>query len=87
MAEQLAENYHNTWGRKKKLELEAKGETPPQIWGDPLGHPRDAPGTPPAPGQPGWDPSPKLGVQVLIGGVQALIGGVHVLVWGVGDPP
>lgn len=26
MAEQLAENYHNTWGRKKKLELEAKGE-------------------------------------------------------------
>ncbi|XP_038623542.1 ryanodine receptor 1 isoform X2 [Tachyglossus aculeatus] len=25
MAEQLAENYHNTWGRKKKLELEAKG--------------------------------------------------------------
>uniref|UniRef100_A0A8D0GF69 Ryanodine receptor 1 n=1 Tax=Sphenodon punctatus TaxID=8508 RepID=A0A8D0GF69_SPHPU len=28
MAEQLAENYHNTWGRKKKLELEAKGESP-----------------------------------------------------------
>lgn len=28
MAEQLAENYHNTWGRKKKLELEAKGENP-----------------------------------------------------------
>lgn len=26
MAEQLAENYHNTWGRKKKQELEAKGE-------------------------------------------------------------
>jgi len=26
MAEQLAENYHNTWGRKKKLELQAKGE-------------------------------------------------------------
>uniref|UniRef100_A0A8C3P882 Ryanodine receptor 1 n=1 Tax=Chrysemys picta bellii TaxID=8478 RepID=A0A8C3P882_CHRPI len=25
MAEQLAENYHNTWGRKKKQELEAKG--------------------------------------------------------------
>ncbi|XP_061072692.1 ryanodine receptor 1b isoform X3 [Conger conger] len=25
MAEQLAENYHNTWGRKKKLELHAKG--------------------------------------------------------------
>uniref|UniRef100_A0A670ZXD0 Ryanodine receptor 1 n=1 Tax=Pseudonaja textilis TaxID=8673 RepID=A0A670ZXD0_PSETE len=25
MAEQLAENYHNTWGRKKKLELESKG--------------------------------------------------------------
>ena len=25
-AEQLAENYHNTWGRKKKQELEAKGE-------------------------------------------------------------
>uniref|UniRef100_A0A1A8C289 Ryanodine receptor 1b (Skeletal) n=1 Tax=Nothobranchius kadleci TaxID=1051664 RepID=A0A1A8C289_NOTKA len=25
MAEQLAENYHNTWGRKKKLELQAKG--------------------------------------------------------------
>lgn len=35
MAEQLAENYHNTWGRKKKLELEAKGEgahpTPAQV--------------------------------------------------------
>lgn len=30
MAEQLAENYHNTWGRKKKQELEAKGKgTPP----------------------------------------------------------
>ena len=28
MAEQLAENYHNTWGRKKKQELEAKGEAP-----------------------------------------------------------
>lgn len=28
MAEQLAENYHNTWGRKKKQELEAKGEQP-----------------------------------------------------------
>lgn len=26
MAEQLAENYHNTWGRKKKLELQAKGD-------------------------------------------------------------
>uniref|UniRef100_A0A672NYN4 Ryanodine receptor 1 n=1 Tax=Sinocyclocheilus grahami TaxID=75366 RepID=A0A672NYN4_SINGR len=25
MAEQLAENYHNTWGRKKKMELQAKG--------------------------------------------------------------
>nr|KAF6411638.1 ryanodine receptor 1 [Rousettus aegyptiacus] len=25
MAEQLAENYHNTWGRKKKQELETKG--------------------------------------------------------------
>ncbi|TMS07041.1 Ryanodine receptor 1 [Larimichthys crocea] len=25
MAEQLAENYHNTWGRKKKVELQAKG--------------------------------------------------------------
>nr|XP_033809949.1 ryanodine receptor 1 isoform X11 [Geotrypetes seraphini] len=25
MSEQLAENYHNTWGRKKKQELEAKG--------------------------------------------------------------
>ncbi|XP_064408728.1 ryanodine receptor 1 isoform X5 [Latimeria chalumnae] len=25
MAEQLAENYHNTWGRKKKQELEVKG--------------------------------------------------------------
>ncbi|XP_050977786.1 ryanodine receptor 1 isoform X3 [Labeo rohita] len=25
MAEQLAENYHNTWGRKKKIELQAKG--------------------------------------------------------------
>lgn len=27
MAEQLAENYHNTWGRKKKLELQSKGVT------------------------------------------------------------
>lgn len=27
MAEQLAENYHNTWGRKKKQELETKGES------------------------------------------------------------
>lgn len=27
MAEQLAENYHNTWGRKKKMELQAKGKT------------------------------------------------------------
>ncbi|MGH0168034.1 UNVERIFIED_CONTAM: hypothetical protein FKN15_062582 [Acipenser sinensis] len=26
MAEQLAENYHNTWGRKKKLELQSKGD-------------------------------------------------------------
>lgn len=26
MAEQLAENYHNTWGRKKKMELQAKGK-------------------------------------------------------------
>ncbi|XP_076875611.1 ryanodine receptor 1 isoform X2 [Brachyhypopomus gauderio] len=25
MAEQLAENYHNTWGRKKKMDLHAKG--------------------------------------------------------------
>uniref|UniRef100_A0A8C5BBS0 Ryanodine receptor 1 n=1 Tax=Gadus morhua TaxID=8049 RepID=A0A8C5BBS0_GADMO len=25
MAEQLAENYHNTWGRKKKMELMSKG--------------------------------------------------------------
>ncbi|TRY98674.1 hypothetical protein DNTS_033428 [Danionella cerebrum] len=25
MGEQLAENYHNTWGRKKKMELQAKG--------------------------------------------------------------
>uniref|UniRef100_A0A9J8AYF0 Ryanodine receptor 1a (skeletal) n=1 Tax=Cyprinus carpio carpio TaxID=630221 RepID=A0A9J8AYF0_CYPCA len=25
MAEQLAENYHNTWGRKKKMELQTKG--------------------------------------------------------------
>ncbi|XP_046876649.1 ryanodine receptor 1 isoform X4 [Hypomesus transpacificus] len=25
MAEQLAENYHNTWGRKKKMELQSKG--------------------------------------------------------------
>ncbi|KAI9548377.1 Ryanodine receptor 1 [Dissostichus eleginoides] len=25
MAEQLAENYHNTWGRKKKLEIQSKG--------------------------------------------------------------
>ena len=28
MAEQLAENYHNTWGRKKKMELMSKGQTP-----------------------------------------------------------
>jgi len=27
MAEQIAENYHNTWGRKKKMELQAKGMT------------------------------------------------------------
>lgn len=26
MAEQLAENYHNTWGRKKKMELQSKGK-------------------------------------------------------------
>lgn len=26
MAEQLAENYHNTWGRKKKLEIQSKGK-------------------------------------------------------------
>lgn len=26
MAEQLAENYHNTWGRKKRMELQSKGE-------------------------------------------------------------
>lgn len=26
MAEQLAENYHNTWGRKKKMELQSKGQ-------------------------------------------------------------
>ena len=26
MAEQLAENYHNTWGRKKKMELTSKGD-------------------------------------------------------------
>ncbi|XP_064208546.1 ryanodine receptor 1-like isoform X4 [Anguilla rostrata] len=25
MGEQLAENYHNTWGRKKKMELQSKG--------------------------------------------------------------
>ncbi|XP_031429541.1 ryanodine receptor 1b isoform X8 [Clupea harengus] len=25
MAEQLAENYHNTWGRKKKMDLQSKG--------------------------------------------------------------
>lgn len=25
MAEQVAENYHNTWGRKKKMELQGKG--------------------------------------------------------------
>ncbi|XP_063059704.1 ryanodine receptor 1-like [Engraulis encrasicolus] len=25
MSEQLAENYHNTWGRKKKMELQSKG--------------------------------------------------------------
>lgn len=26
MAELLAENYHNIWARKKKIELEAKGK-------------------------------------------------------------
>uniref|UniRef100_A0A3Q2Z7H8 Ryanodine receptor 1 n=1 Tax=Hippocampus comes TaxID=109280 RepID=A0A3Q2Z7H8_HIPCM len=31
MAEQLAENYHNTWGRKKKLELQSKGGTHPLL--------------------------------------------------------
>lgn len=35
MAEQLAENYHNTWGRKKKQELEAKGERPRRPCTDP----------------------------------------------------
>jgi len=25
MAEMMAENYHNIWAKKKKLELEAKG--------------------------------------------------------------
>lgn len=56
MAEQLAENYHNTWGRKKKLELEAKGENPrgcPQ----PCGHPPCVP-TPPHHGHP-VDPTPS----------------------------
>lgn len=32
MAEQLAENYHNTWGRKKKLELQSKGEAVFREW-------------------------------------------------------
>lgn len=32
MAEQLAENYHNTWGRKKKMELQSKGEWFCFIW-------------------------------------------------------
>lgn len=27
MAELLAENYHNIWARKKKIELEAKGKS------------------------------------------------------------
>lgn len=36
MAEQLAENYHNTWGRKKKQELEAKGEAAIRPCTDPL---------------------------------------------------
>lgn len=31
MAEQLAENYHNTWGRKKKMELQSKGSSYPLI--------------------------------------------------------
>lgn len=26
MAEQLAENYHNTWAKKKKFELGSKGK-------------------------------------------------------------
>lgn len=51
MAEQLAENYHNTWGRKKKQELEAKGEhppCPPTIWA-PQGS-----GQTPTPPPPKW---------------------------------
>lgn len=28
MAEQLAENYHNAWAKRKKLELESKGTEP-----------------------------------------------------------
>lgn len=28
MAEQLAENYHNAWAKRKKLELESKGTVP-----------------------------------------------------------
>ena len=27
MAELLAENFHNTWAKKKKMEMEAKGES------------------------------------------------------------
>lgn len=28
MAEQLAENYYNTWAKKKKLEIGSKGKAP-----------------------------------------------------------
>lgn len=31
MAEHLAENYHNAWAKKKKLELETKGTTASQV--------------------------------------------------------
>jgi hypothetical protein len=41
MAEQLAENYHNTWGRKKKQELEAKGKDNYPL--PPLPHPQPHP--------------------------------------------
>lgn len=38
MVEVIAENYHNIWAKKKKLELESKGEPgsqhPPKVsWG------------------------------------------------------
>lgn len=35
MVEVVAENYHNIWAKKKKLELESKGESSSQVPGAP----------------------------------------------------